>query len=181
VILAALEARRRIPSPRAITQIRIIGPIMPYVDRPRPSSGLEGKFSFQYAAACALTDGKVTVESFSDERCARPDVAALLAKVQFVQSPEIPASLDRMWVEFDVELASGEHVVTRCTKPKASWGEPIAEKEHLIKIRDCIGAVFDAATTERCITTLQRFDELDSRDIRRLIRSLGNFDAGGEH
>src|SRR5262249_51826981 len=75
-ILAALEARSGIPAPESIASVELVGPEMPYVDRPQPSSGLEGKFSFQYAAAAALLDGSVGIDTFTDDRCARPEMRA---------------------------------------------------------------------------------------------------------
>jgi 2-methylcitrate dehydratase PrpD len=108
VILAVLDARERIPAPETISSVEIVGPVMPYVDRPRPSSGLDGKFSFQYAAASALLDGTVGIDTFTNERCGRSDMSAMLSKVNFVQSPEIPATLDRMWVETKIRLNGGQ-------------------------------------------------------------------------
>jgi aconitate decarboxylase len=177
VILAALAARARVLGVSSIKTVEIIGPAMPYVDRPKPSTGLDGKFSFQYAAACALLDGKIGIGSFTDERCASADIAAMLPKVRFVQSSEIPASLDQMWVDVKIELASGERIIERCAKPNGAWGKPIPEDEHLAKIRDCMGTVFDGATIENCISTMQRFDMLESADLRTLIHTLGNFDV----
>ena len=60
-ITAALELHRQIADPSTIQAVRIATPVMPYVDRPRPRTGLDGKFSFQYTVAAALLDGAVTV------------------------------------------------------------------------------------------------------------------------
>ena len=175
VIRAALDVYSRIADKSAIKSVEILGPEMAYVDRPRPTSGLEGKFSFQYVAAAGLLDGAVTIDTYTDERCMRSDVAALLPKVSFVQSPEIPASLDRMWVEITVELANGERVKGRCTKLKGAWGEPLSDDEHLVKVRDCLRRAFDDATAETCIATVQQFDTVDSSQVHGLMRTLGNF------
>jgi aconitate decarboxylase len=128
-------------------------------------------------AAAGLLDGAVTIDTYTDERCMRADVAALLPKVIFVQSPEIPASLDRMWIEITVELANGEQVKGRCTKLKGAWGEPLSDDEHLVKVRDCLRREFDDATVESCIATVQRFEKVDSSQVRGLMRTLGNFGA----
>jgi len=177
VILAALEARRRISAPNAIKVVEILGPVMPYVDRPRPLSGLDGKFSFQYTAACALIDGAVGIDTFTDERCARADVEAMLPRVRFVQSPEIPASLDHMWVEVTAELAGGERVAVKCVKPKGVWGEPITDEEHLVKVRNCMRIAFEPAVAEEIIAAVQRLETLNPAGVRALIRTLGNFAA----
>lgn len=46
-----------------------------------PATGLEAKFSAEYAAAAALLDGDLTHDSFTDAMLARPDVQALMARV----------------------------------------------------------------------------------------------------
>ena len=44
-----------------------------------PTTGLEGKFSLQYAVAATLLDGRPGIESFTDDAVARPAAQALLA------------------------------------------------------------------------------------------------------
>jgi aconitate decarboxylase len=175
VIQSALEARTRIPAPEAISSIDIIGPIMPYVDRPRPSSGLDAKFSFQYAAASALLDGTVGIETFTDERCSRSDMSTMLSKASFVQSPDIPATLDRMWIEIRIKLDDGDLVTGKCVRPRGAWGSPISEQEHLVKVRDCIRRVLSENDAENVIASLGEFDHLDRDGVRTLVRRLGGF------
>jgi 2-methylcitrate dehydratase PrpD len=173
VILAALDARERIPAHATISSVEVVGPVMPYVDRPRPSSSLDGKFSFQYAAASALLDGTVGIDTFTENRCARSDMTAMLSKVSFVQSPEIPATLDRMWVEIKIRLADSSLVTGKCIRPRGAWGSPISEQEHLAKIHDCMKRVLTDTNTENVIASLQKFDRLNPGDIRVLMRTLG--------
>lgn len=175
VILAALGARKRIPAPETISSAEIVGPVMPYVDRPRPSSGLDGKFSFQYAAASALLDGTVGIETFTDERCARSDMSAMLSKVSFVQSPEIPATLERMWVEIKIRLGDGSLVTGKCVRPRGTWGSPISGQEHLVKVRDCIRRALSENDTENAVASLLEFEHLNRDGVSALIRTLGNF------
>ncbi len=177
VILAALDARAQIPSPRAIKSVEIVGPIMPYVDRPRPTSGLDAKFSFQFAAACALLDNAIGIDSFSDQRCASADMLSMLAKVRFVQSSDIPASLDSMWVEITVELESGERITAKCAKPAGAWGAPISDEQHGVKVRNCLRTVFSEPQTEHLIEIMNRFETLDPAAFRILMHTLGNFQA----
>jgi 2-methylcitrate dehydratase PrpD len=173
VITAALEARRRIPDPGAIRAVEIRGPVMSYVDRPQPATGLAGKFSFQYTASCALLDGAVRIDSFTDERRFAPDMAAMLDKVTVKQLPELPASFETMHVEIDVTLADGTVVKTRCNRPAGAWGEVIAPEIHLTKVRDCLARGLDRATAERVIATVDRFETLDSPAVRALIAQVG--------
>ncbi len=175
VIRAALDARRRIPHDDAICAVEIIGPVMPYVDRPRPASGLDAKFSFQYAAAAALLDGTVGIDSFADNNCSQPEMAAMLSKVRFVQTAEIPATLDSMWVEIKITLDDGSRVTAKCVRPRASWGAPISEQEHLVKVRDCLRRVLSDSRAEKVIAAAQQFARLNFVAVRALLNELGGF------
>jgi 2-methylcitrate dehydratase PrpD len=178
VITAALEARRRIGDAASIRRVEITAPPMAYVDRTHPSTGLEGKFSFQFTAACALLDGAVRIDSFSDEHCHRREVTEMLSKIHLAQSAEIPAALDRMWVEITVELAGGERIGTRCDRPRGAWGEPVPHDEYLGKACDCLNRVLHPKAVAEVLETADRFERLGSGDIRALMRTLGNFTAG---
>jgi 2-methylcitrate dehydratase PrpD len=174
-IAAALDVRRRIPGPETVRSMEIRAPVVPYVDRPYPATGLEGKFSFQYAAACALLDGAVGVGSFSDQRRFQPDMEGLLGKIRLVQSPDIPPTMDRMFVEIRVELANGERVSATCKGPKGIWGNPVPAEEHLKKVRDCLRTRLDEAAIERCVAMVDRFEGLESAEVRSLLHILGGF------
>ncbi len=172
-ITAALEAHRRIPDPAAIRSVVIRTPVMKYVDRPSPRTGLEGKFSFQYTASAALLDGAVTIGTFTDSRRARPDMEAFLRKVRVEQVPEIPEDLEKMHVEVAVELANGEQVRTRCNGPRGVWGTPkITREEHLVKVRDCFATRFEPAVAEPCIEMLSSLEALDARRVADLMTLL---------
>jgi aconitate decarboxylase len=175
VILAALDARERIPIHETISSVEIVGPAMPYIDRPQPSSGLDGKFSFQYAAASALVDGTVGIDTFTDDRCARSDMREMLSKVHFVQSSKIPATLDRMWVEIKIRLGDGSLVTGKCVRPRGVWGSPISRQEQLVKVRDCIKRVLSDTDTEKVVGSVQKFDRLNPGEVRALMRTLGGF------
>ncbi len=172
-IEAAIALHGRIGDANAIRAVDVRAPVMPYVDRPYPQTGLDGKFSFQYTAAVALLDGTVGIASFSDTRRFSAEVAALLPKVRLVQTPEIPGTLDRMHVEVVVELSNGERLHARCDAPRGSWSRPVSAGEHLGKVRDCLAARLDAAAAAECIEAIANFDALDAAGLGTLMRTLG--------
>ena len=124
-ITAALDCRREIDNPAKIRGVKVTTPVMAYVDRPSPVSGLDGKFSFQYGVAAALLDAKVDVATFTNSRCAAADMKAMLAKVQLNQDDAIPGTLDRMHVDVEVTLDDGRIVRQRCDAPEGSWSRPV--------------------------------------------------------
>ena len=169
-ITAALDLHQRIGDPAVIRTVQITTPVMPYVDRPSPHTGLDGKFSFQYTTAAALLDGAVTVQTFSEERRTRSDMVTLLPRITLVQSPTIPGEMEKMWVETTVELTDGRRATVRCRGPKGFWGlPPLTRDEHLVKVRDCLGMRLDKEDCERCIQLVDSLDRLDHNGVRELI------------
>ena len=173
-ILAALELRRQIAGPDAIRAIHITAPVMPYVDRPAPHSGLDGKFSFQYTVAAALLDCEVSIQTFSDDYCAQPALAALLSRTRLTQDETIPGVLEEMWVNVAVELQDGRRLTARCDGPQGFWGRPpLARDDHLGKIRDCLGVHLTEEQTQECIQLVERLETLNAPQIARLMTLIG--------
>ena len=172
-IAAAIELHRKIPEPDAIESVTLTTPVMPYTDRPRPKTGLDGKFSLQYTAACGLLDGKVTIDSFTDERRFRPDMDRLLDRIHLVQTDAIPGYFEAMHVEIAVRLTDSQQLAARCEKPRGAWGTPpLRPEEHLAKVQDCLERRFDAARIARCLDLVGRFERLEGDDIRALLDLL---------
>jgi 2-methylcitrate dehydratase PrpD len=55
-----------------------------------PRTGLEGKFSVTFACAIALLDGQASEAQFSDEAVMRPDVRALMARIEVAPDADVP-------------------------------------------------------------------------------------------
>ncbi len=53
----------------------------PVMRFPEPKRGLEGKFSVRHCVACAILDGKVEIDSFTDEKVNEPRVKEAREKV----------------------------------------------------------------------------------------------------
>jgi len=145
-------------------------PAMGYIDRPRPVTGLDGKFSFQYTAAAALLDGKVGIESFRDRRRFKSDMEGLLAKFHLHRDPSIPGDWRGMWVSIEVALRDGSRVAATCRGPRGAWGqEPLTDEEHAVKLRDCLRAGIERKRVAPLLTLLARFEELTPAELRKLI------------
>jgi 2-methylcitrate dehydratase PrpD len=175
-ITAGLELHPNIPSAAAIRHVILTAPVMAYVNRPRPKTGLDGKFSLQYTAASALLDGKVGIRTFTDARLAKADMQDLLGKFEVRLDPAIPGRFEEMHVLLRVELDDGRVLETRCDGPRGKWGTPpISEAEHLVKIRDCLATRLDTAAAERIIELARRTDDLDATGVRQLMQGAGCF------
>ena len=175
-ITAALDVHAKIPASAKIKSVTLTAPPMAYVNRPRPKTGLDGKFSLQYTAAAALLDGRVGIRTFTDERLAKPDMQDLLAKFEVVHDPEIPGRFEEMHVDLKVVLDNGQTLEQRCNGPRGKWGTtPITEAEHLVKVRDCLATRLDSKASARLIDQARKIDDLDAAGIHGLMELAGRF------
>jgi 2-methylcitrate dehydratase PrpD len=175
-ITAGLTLHPQVPDPAAIRAITLTTPVMQYVNRPQPDTGLAGKFSLQYTFASGLLHGRVGIDTFTDERVQEPAMVDLLSKITMNMSPEIPARFDKMHVEADVQLADGRTLHTRCNGPRGIWGSPpISDEDHLVKVRDCLATRLPQARAEELIALARRAEHLDAAEVTQLLTIAGCF------
>jgi 2-methylcitrate dehydratase PrpD len=101
----------------------------------RPSTGLQAKFSLEYAAATALLDPYPGFDAFTDAAVRRPAARDLMARVQTVLEPggdwllagSLTASVE----------TSGDTLHVTQQWPPGSPARPPAEDELRAKIADC--------------------------------------------
>jgi aconitate decarboxylase len=170
-ITAGLTLHPQIHDPAMIHSVTLTTPVMQYVNRPHPDTGLAGKFSLQYTFANGLLRGAVKIDTFTDDRVKDAGMAALLDKIHIDMSPDIPARFDKMWVEARVEFDDGTVLHTRCNGPKGVWGSPpITEEEHLVKIRDCLSRRLPEARAQALIGLARRVETLGPAGVREMVR-----------
>jgi aconitate decarboxylase len=172
-ITAGLDLHARIGRPSRIKHLRMVTPVMKYVDRPRPGTGLDGKFSLQYAACAAILDGAVRIDTFTDERRFRDDMVAILEKTTLVQDASIQGDFHHMRVEIEAELDDASRLSAVCRGPRGSWGVPLAPGDHRAKLDDCFGRALPAAQAAELIDALSRLPQLDSRGVAKLTALMG--------
>lgn len=102
----------------------------------RPQTGLEGKFSMQYAMAAALLDGTVRLSSFTDEVVQRPSAQTLLNKVQCRENtgPTTPR-----WNRLTVHLSDGRVLCKEIHHLRGSHELPLTQAQLWDKWTDCLG------------------------------------------
>ena len=166
---AALELQgRHSIDPDRIAAVRIETPVMRYVGRPFPETGLDGKFSFQYTVAASLLDRQVGIQTFTDEAVHRPEVLELLRKTTVDMKPDIPANFEDMWIAVRVETTEGQTLVSRCNRPRGIWGNPLSREERLAKVRSCTSRVLDDAGTSRLIEIVEDLENADTDVVQEL-------------
>lgn len=142
----------------------------PGLSRPAPATGLDGKFSFEYVAAVALTQDQVGIDSFSDAVRFSAPVEAALKKIRLKPNADISTSTLETWVQARAGLKDGRVITERCDAYRGSSRNPITRPAHLVKVRDCMSRVLDMPKMERLIGLVDELDML--ADARELVRAL---------
>lgn len=102
----------------------------------RPITGLAGKFSMEYAVATALSDGHVSLASFSDEAVKRPAIQAFLPKV--IANEASGDDVFPRWTEIRIELKNNNVLLRRVDVLRGSAQEPLSELALRAKVVDCL-------------------------------------------
>ncbi|MFG1710406.1 MmgE/PrpD family protein [Nonomuraea sp. M3C6] len=120
------------------------GTVTPLIHH-RPDTGLQAKFSLEYAAATALLDSHQGFASFTDHAVQRPE-ARHLADLVDVRLGEGDDGL--LAGEFEAEVHLGDDVLrVRSRFPPGSPQRPPTREELLRKVEDCLdGTTLDPET-----------------------------------
>jgi len=129
----------------------------------RPQTGLEAKFSMQFAMAAALVARKVGLSELTDEFVLRPDVQAIFPLVSFATTTATTEDLPFAPADsVEITTKSGETFDSGAVKyAKGSHRCPLSRDELWDKFADCLGADFPDARKSRAFANLMIFDRLN--------------------
>jgi 2-methylcitrate dehydratase PrpD len=104
----------------------------------RPRNELQAKFSMEFCMAILLLDGKAGLPQFTDATVQRPDVQAMIEKIDFHVHPEAEAAgYDKMTTIIDIHLKDGRTICGRADFGKGSPADPMSYDEVAEKFRGC--------------------------------------------
>jgi len=136
----------------------------PFIQR-RPTTGLECKFSPQYAVAALITGRGLTPMDFDNTILDDEAVNALMRRVEVHESHAPPIG-EREWSEgfavVSIELKTGEKLCRRVDAPKGHWGAPFTRQELSDKFAGCVALGFpgcDSARLEQAIWSIDTVDQ----------------------
>jgi 2-methylcitrate dehydratase PrpD len=136
--------------------------------RHRPTTGLEAKFSMEFAVAVLLVDGKAGLGQFTDASVSRAEVQDMIARVNFHADPEFDrlgregafqAVLEEPMI-IRIRMKDGRTLSTRTEPAKGSPRNPMTYDEVADKFRtNAEFARWPAAKAEsviRLVSSLER-------------------------
>ena len=134
----------------------------------QPQTGLEGKFSLQYALAAGVLDGTYSLWSFTDEAVHRAAIRDLLARISVSEDPrcadndpllETRSSGSRGFVEVEAVLKDGRRQTVRVDQAPGHPARALTWDDIAAKFMDCAAqAHIDPGKAERAFGLLRRLE-----------------------
>src|SRR2546426_310502 len=139
----------------------------------RPRNELQAKFSMPFCIAILLLRRKAGLAEFTDAVVNRPDVKAMIERIDYNVHPEAEAAgYEKMTTLIDIKLADGRTISGRADFGKGSPANPMSDDELAVKFRECAAWGGLARTdAEKIIELVFRLDKL--KNINELTRLLG--------
>ncbi len=144
----------------------------------RPTTELQAKFSMEFCMAILLLERKGGLNEFTDEIVNRPDVQAMIRKVDFGVHPEAEAAgYDKMTTILEITLTDGRVIRDRADFGKGSPVNPMSYDEAADKFRECAAySRWPKSKAEQVVAMVRTLEDL--RDVRELTALLSRAAAG---
>ena len=162
--------------------VKVTARVAPGVLKPlpyrRPVTGLEGKFSMEYALAIGVVDGDFSLHGFTDQAVLRPEIRAALERTEVREDPHCSpgdpegrsaSAGTRGFVEVVVDTGGGaaQHVKTVAVPPGSPL-RPMSDHEIRSKFADC--AEFAGFSDTRAKAIVDLIDGLDEvADVAEIL------------
>ena len=134
----------------------------------QPQTGLEGKFSMEFAMAASVIANRATLAEYTDGFVRRPDVQALMHKVAVETNqnydPEVSGAA--VFDQVRVELLSGETLETAQVRRARGAAElPLSDAELFEKFGTCLEAGQAGIAPDVLFGRLKRLEHLSAREL----------------
>jgi 2-methylcitrate dehydratase PrpD len=138
----------------------------------QPKTGLEAKFSMEFCMAVLLLYGKAGLKEFTEPVVNRPEVQAMIARIQFGVNPVAEAAgYNKMTSILDIRLRDGQTISGRADFAKGSPAIPMSYQEVTEKFLDCAAfAQWPREKANRVIDTVSKLETVT--DVRTLTSLL---------
>jgi len=125
--------------------------VVELTNKREPRTGLEGKFSIAFAAAIAWIEGTARQRQFVDEKVNRPDVKALMGRIEVAEDGSLRQTEAKAAVYLAGGKSSSEHVAHATGTPE----NPISDEELLEKFNDLVEPELGARATRRIAASVE--------------------------
>jgi len=136
-----------------------------------PQTGLEAKFSMQFAMAAAVISRRASLAEYTDAFVRRPEVQELIRRVTLVtnQNYDPEAVGASVHDQVTVELADGSRLESEKVRRATGHAErPLSEADLFEKFRICLDAGHARISPEALFDRLRNLEKISARDLTKL-------------
>ncbi|MEE9550659.1 MAG: MmgE/PrpD family protein [Candidatus Binatia bacterium] len=127
-----------------------------------PETGLQGKFCMPYVLARVLIDGKIILDTFTDEAIRDPFVRKLAERVHMKVDPEMNKIMEgNRPCKVMIRLKDGRTFSLRIDFPKGSPEFPLTPQEFRAKFVECARRALNEKAVSRALELLDCLESLD--------------------
>ena len=137
----------------------------------QPDTGLAAKFSMEFAMASGIVAKRVGLRELTDEFVQRPDIQALMRKVEIVTTTEYDAELPGAAPQdqVTVELTNGSTIAGEPVKRATGHASrPLTEAQIYEKFADCLDAGASDIPADVLFKRLSAIQSMSARQITAL-------------
>jgi len=134
---------------------------------PEPTTGLMAKFSWQFSIAAPIVDGKVDIDTYTDEKVADPRIKEVMAKVKILPNSDRPRN---NVFPITVRLKDGRVYSREIEYPKGHVRDPFTDEELIGKYRACAERILPPHQVDTSIDMILNLDMVD--DVTELVNAL---------
>jgi 2-methylcitrate dehydratase PrpD len=134
----------------------------------QPQTGLEAKFSMQFAMAAAVISRRASLGEYTDEFVRRPEVQELMRRVQVTINQDYdPVQVGAsVYDQVTIELTNGETVQSEKVRRARGHADlPLGEPELFDKFRICLDVGHARISSERLFDRLKKLETISAREL----------------
>jgi 2-methylcitrate dehydratase PrpD len=139
----------------------------------RPQTGLEGKFSMEFAMAAAVIARRAGLAEYTDGFVRRPDVQDLMRRVVIETNqnydPEVSGASVSDQIRVDL-VAGGRLESEKVRRAKGHPDHPLGEAELFDKFRGCLDAGGAKIAPDVLFERLNHLEDLSARELTKIDR-----------
>lgn len=149
----------------------------PFEPKVRPRNPVDTQFSIPWGVAVALLERRVSMEHFTAQAMARPDLLALTAKIRAEADPALSSPRGVETARVAVTLDDGKRYGAEVDLARGSPDQPMTFDDCARKFRDCVafsGHWMGAGRANAAIELVTALERLG--DVRELIALFADRD-----
>jgi 2-methylcitrate dehydratase PrpD len=135
-----------------------------------PRTGLEGKFCMGYLLACAMINGKISLDDFTDAAVREQPMLEFAKRVHMELNTDLADTSEQRPSKVEIRLKDGKTLSRYVEYSKGGPQAPLSSQELKAKFVDCAKRVIDDTAMRGVLEYVDRLESLE--DVGPLCRLL---------